>query len=148
MGCVESNGGVHTGRGGNSNGNGIVGKWVLDPFCDGNGNGKKLCQIQTFMHFAIATPQCEHPNWIPHNPFMKEKIYLVSVDVENLLRMNTCNIAVAIAVTQCERALKDNSKHTHRVRTLQPITNIAGPLNKTGCTVVGLPTNENLTEYL
>ena len=53
MGCVESNGGVHTGGGGNGNSNGIVGKWVLNPFCDGNGNGKKLCQIQTFMHFAV-----------------------------------------------------------------------------------------------
>ena len=114
MGYVESNGGVHTGGGSN----GIIGKWVLDPFCDGNSNRKKLCQIQTYMHFAIAVAiaasQCEHPDWIPQNPFMKEKIYLVSVAVENLLLMNTCNDAVAVAVTHCERALSDDSVlHRH-----------------------------------
>ena len=34
-----------------TDGNGIIGKWVVDPLC--NGNGKKECQIQN-MHFAIA----------------------------------------------------------------------------------------------
>ena len=33
------------------NGNDIIGKWFVDPFCDGNGNGKK----HTYMsHFAYA----------------------------------------------------------------------------------------------
>ena len=34
-----------------TDGNGIIGKWVVDPLC--NGNGKIECQIQN-MHFAIA----------------------------------------------------------------------------------------------
>ena len=41
MGCVEPNETVHMVNDGNGNSNGIVGKWVVDPFCDGNGNRKK-----------------------------------------------------------------------------------------------------------
>ena len=44
-GCVESNGTVYMVTGSDGNGNEIIGKWVVDPFCDGNGNGKKQFQI-------------------------------------------------------------------------------------------------------
>ena len=39
---------------GKSNGN-IV-KWVVDPFCDGNGNGKKQYQIHTHAIFLLPSP--------------------------------------------------------------------------------------------
>ena len=54
MGLMESDGGVHTGGGGSKgNGKGIIGKWVLNPFCDGNSNRKKLCQIQTYVSLQL-----------------------------------------------------------------------------------------------
>ena len=66
MGCVESNGGINTEGSGNGNGNDIIGKWGPDPFCDGNGNRKKLCQIQTHMsHFSYAC-KTEGKNGISH----------------------------------------------------------------------------------
>ena len=65
MGCVESNGGVHTGgrqRQPQWHRHGMG--WV--PICDGNGNGN--------IYMYIATPQCEHPHWIPLDPFTNDVI--------------------------------------------------------------------------
>ena len=74
MGLMESNGGVHTG-GGDSNGkaNGIVGKWVVDPVFDGNGKKEEI-YVYNIMPLLLLPPQCEHPHWIPLDPFMKGKI--------------------------------------------------------------------------
>ena len=70
---MESNGGVHTGGGGN--GNGIIGKWVVDPFCDGNGNSKKEeIYVYNIMPLPLPPPQCEHPHWIPLDPFTNNAI--------------------------------------------------------------------------
>ena len=75
MGLMESNGGVHTGGDGNGNGNGIIGKWVVDPFCDSNGNGKKEeIYVYNIMPLPLLPPQCEHPHWIPLDPFTNDVV--------------------------------------------------------------------------
>ena len=38
-----------------SNSNGIIGKSVVDPFCDGNGNGKKHIYMQ-YVHGKFMSP--------------------------------------------------------------------------------------------
>ena len=67
---------------GYGNGNGIVGKWVVDPFV--------TAMTTARMKFSLDSTQilsfhcCCRP-----------------------LRMNSCNDAVAVAVTQCERAFRE-----------------------------------------
>ena len=55
--------------------------------------------MYAFCHCHCCQSPCEQSNLIPQNPFMKEKI-LPSLSV------NTCNNSVAVAITQCERALR------------------------------------------
>ena len=40
MGSMQINKGVHIAMAMASTSDGIAGKWVVDPFCNGNGNGK------------------------------------------------------------------------------------------------------------
>ena len=63
---------------GNTNGNGIVGKWVVDPFVTATARMKfSLDSTQILSFHCHCHPLC----------------------------MNICNDAVAGAVTQCERSL-------------------------------------------
>ena len=41
MGSMQTNEGVHMVTDGNGNGNSVIMECVVDPFGDGNGNGKK-----------------------------------------------------------------------------------------------------------
>ena len=60
---------------GNGNSSGIVGKWVVDPFCDCNGNGKKKCEIHNICILPLLFPSVtfEHLYLFAFNPFIKGK---------------------------------------------------------------------------
>ena len=59
MGCVESNGGVHTGGGSNGNGNGIVMEWVGYPFVTATAMATATYLIT--LHFAVAVAVAAPP---------------------------------------------------------------------------------------
>ena len=112
MGCVESNETVHMVTDGNSNGNSITAKWVVDPFCDDNVNRKKYTYMQLYCcQCHCHQSPCEQSYLIPHKPFMTAmiplpvKIYFIWTDHQR----NPLS-------SQCERAFTTTGRvYSHRV---------------------------------
>ena len=71
-------------------------KWVVDPFGDGNGNGKKWVNYNQIGVFTLKGAAMAKANLYIFGCFLPLPPP----------RVNSCNDSVAVAITQCERTFK------------------------------------------
>ena len=105
MGCVESNGGVHTEGAGTATATAsfVNGSWTR--FVTATGMERNCVKYKHICILPLLLPL------LSPSPNVNTQIgfhitHLVSVAIENVLLMNTCNDAIAIAITQCEQTYR------------------------------------------